>query len=166
MPFSLVSDASLLIRDMAGDAAANAATKVKPSEEKLNQLDMPADDNTWHEAPNLSKDNIRSQLQSVYKSNPSADARDAANTTIEGARQPDGTLDPQAGFQAGTGAVSQQIDANVSDEDRETAKKAAAEYRRRAREYLNRKVPQERREATVWRLKVSFHHVRPLSYTS
>lgn len=149
----LLSDASLLLRDMAGDAAANAATKVKPSEEKLNQLDMPADDNTWHEAPNLSKENIRSQLQSVYKSDPSADARDTANTTIEGARQPDGTLDPQAGIQAGTGAVSEQIDANISEEDRESAKKAAAEYRRRAREYLNKKVPQERRDATVWRLK-------------
>lgn len=149
----LLSDASLLIRDMAGDAAANAATKVKPSEEKLNQLDMPADDNTWHEAPNVSKENFRSQLQGVYKSNPSADARDTANTSIEGARQPDGTLNPQAGIQAGTGAVSEKIDANISEEDRETAKKAAAEYRRKAREYLNKKVPQERRDATVWRLK-------------
>ncbi|KAI1150745.1 hypothetical protein F4825DRAFT_425446 [Nemania diffusa] len=149
----LLSDASLLIRDMAGDAATNAATKVRPSEEKLRQMDMPADDNTWHEAPNLSKENIRTQMQSVYKRNPKADAKDAANTAVEGAQQPDGTLNPPAGFQAGAGAVSDRIDANTSEKDREAAKKTAAEYRRQAKEYLNKKVPQERRDQTVWRLK-------------
>ncbi|KAI1121548.1 hypothetical protein F5Y10DRAFT_98561 [Nemania abortiva] len=149
----LLSDASLLIRDMAGDAATNAATKVRPPEDKLKQIDMPADDNTWHEAPNLSKENIRSQMQSVYKKNPAADAKAAANTAVEGARQPDGTLNPPAGVQAGASAVSDKVDANISDKDREAAKNTAAEYRRQAREYLNKKVPQERRDQTVWRLK-------------
>ncbi|KAI0402655.1 hypothetical protein F4802DRAFT_348466 [Xylaria palmicola] len=149
----LLNDATILIRDMAGDAATNAATRVRPSEDKLNQLDMPADDNTWHDAPNLSKDNVRAQLQSVYKSSPAADARDAANTTIEGARRPDGTMNPQAGVQTGTNVVSEKVDANISDDDRQAAKNTAAEYRRRAREYLNKKVPQERRDQTVWRLK-------------
>ncbi|KAI1277727.1 hypothetical protein F5Y07DRAFT_388372 [Xylaria sp. FL0933] len=149
----LLSDAGILIRDIAGDAAANTASKVRPSEDKLNQIDMPADDNTWHEAPDLSKENVRSQLQSVYKKAPTEDAKDAANTALEGARQPDGSLDPQAGAQTASGVASEKIDANVSDEDREAAKNAAAEYRRRAREYLNKKVPQERRDQTVWRLK-------------
>ncbi|GAP88921.2 hypothetical protein SAMD00023353_1700120 [Rosellinia necatrix] len=149
----LLSDAGILIRDMAGDAATNAASKARPSEDKLNQLDLPADDNTWHEAPNLSKENIKSQLQSIYKSSPAADAKNAANTAIGGARQPDGTLNPQAGVQAGAGAVSDRVNANISEDDREGAKKAAAEYRRRAREYLNKKMPQERRDQTVWRLK-------------
>ncbi|KAI0427354.1 hypothetical protein F5Y09DRAFT_316463 [Xylaria sp. FL1042] len=149
----LLSDAGVLIRDIAGDAATNAASKVRPSEEKLSQIDMPAEDNTWHETPDFSKENVRSQLQSVYKKAPTEDAKDAANTTIEGARQPDGTLDPQAGAQTASGVASEKIDANVSEEDREASKKAAAEYRRRAREYLNKKVPQERRDQTVWRLK-------------
>ncbi|KAI1114555.1 hypothetical protein F5Y14DRAFT_413688 [Nemania sp. NC0429] len=149
----LLSDASILIRDMAGDAATNAATKLRPSEDKLQQIDTPADDNTWHEAPDFSKENMRSQMQGVFKKNPAADANDVANTAVEGARQPDGTMDPRAGVQAGTGAVSDTINANISDEDREAAKTTAAEYRRRAREYLKKKVPQERREQTVWRLK-------------
>jgi hypothetical protein len=151
-----VSDASLLFRDMAGDAATNAAAKVKPSDDKLNQIDQPADDNTWHDAPNLSKDNVRAQLQSVYKSAPTEDAKDAAATTAEGARQPDGSLDPRAGAQTATGVVSEKIKANTSDEDREAAKQTAADYRRRVREYLNKKVPQERRDQTVWRLKVKY----------
>lgn len=149
-----MSDASILIRDMAGDAATNAATKLRPSEDKLNQIDAPAGDNTWHEAPNFSKENIKSQVQSAIKRNPGADANDVANTAVEGARQLDNTLDFQAGAQAGTGAVSDTINANISDEDREAAKTTAAEYRRQAIEYLKKKVPQERRDQTVWRLKV------------
>ncbi|KAI1174134.1 hypothetical protein F4777DRAFT_411434 [Nemania sp. FL0916] len=149
----LLSDASLLVRDMAGDAATNAATKVRPSEEKLQQLDMPADDNTWHDAPNFSKENMRSQFQSVYKKNPTADAQDVAGTAVDGARRPDGSLSPQAGAQAGINAASGKINENVSEEDQVATKKAAAEYRRQAREYLNKKVPQERRDQTVWRLK-------------
>ncbi|KAI0544317.1 hypothetical protein F4679DRAFT_565450 [Xylaria curta] len=149
----LLSDATVLIRDMAGDAATNAATKVRPSEDKLNQIDMPADDNTWHDTPDFSKENVRSQIQGAYKGNPSADARDAANQALEGARQPDGSLDPLAGARAGKGVVSDTINANTSEEDRQAAKDTAAEYRRRAREYLNKKMPQERRDQTVWRLK-------------
>ncbi|KAI1818787.1 hypothetical protein GGS20DRAFT_526858 [Poronia punctata] len=149
----LLNDATTLIRDMAGDAAANTASKVRPSEDRLNQIDQPADDNTWHDPPNLSKDNVRSQLQSVYKRAPTDEARDAAGTTAESARQPDGSLDPQAGAQTAAGVAKDKINANTSDEDREAARNTAAEYRRRAREYLNKKVPQERREQTVWRLK-------------
>jgi hypothetical protein len=150
-----VSDATILIRDMAGDAATNAATKVRPSEDKLNQIDQPAEDNTWHDAPDFSKENVRAQLQSVYKRAPTDEAKDAANTTVEGARQPDGSLDPQAGAQTAMGVAQDKVQAHTSDEDREAAKNAAAEYRRRVREYLNKKMPQERRDQTVWRLKVS-----------
>ncbi|RWA06266.1 hypothetical protein EKO27_g8833 [Xylaria grammica] len=153
----LLSDASVLIRDMAGDAATNTATKVRPSEEKLSQMDMPADDNTWHEAPKFSKENVRSQLRNVYKSSPTEDAKDVANTTIEGARKPDGTLDTQAGAQTAPGVASEKLNANISEEDREAAKKSAAEYRRRAREYLNTKVPQERRDQTKMVLECQQH---------
>ncbi|KAI1306653.1 hypothetical protein F5Y03DRAFT_354094 [Xylaria venustula] len=149
----LLSDATILLRDIAADAATNTASKVRPSEDKLSQIDAPADDNTWHDAPDFSKENVRSQLQSVYKKNPTEDANDAANRTLEGARQPDGSLDPQAGVQTARGVASQKINENISEEDREAAKNTAAEYRRRTREYLNKKVPQERREQTVWRLK-------------
>ncbi|KAK5635980.1 hypothetical protein RRF57_011692 [Xylaria bambusicola] len=150
---TLVSDATILIRDMAGDAATNAAARVRPSEDKLNQIDAPADDNTWHDAPDFSKENVKSQWQSITKKAPTEDAKDMANTTFEGARQPDGSLNPQAGAVTASNVVSEKVNANISDEDREAAKNTAAEYRRRAREYLNKKVPQERRDQTVWRLK-------------
>lgn len=59
-----MSDATILFRDIAGDTAQKAASKVNPSDEQLQQIDAPAEDNTWHEAPDLSKQNIKSQIQS------------------------------------------------------------------------------------------------------
>ncbi|KAG9511462.1 hypothetical protein KCU79_g23989, partial [Aureobasidium melanogenum] len=62
----LLSDATILFRDMAGDAAQKAANKVNPSEDELNQIDEPAEDNTWHDVPDLSKDNLKNQAKAKY----------------------------------------------------------------------------------------------------
>lgn len=91
----LLNDATILIRDMAGDAASNAATTIRPPEEKLSQIDRPAEDNTWHEAPDFSKDNLKSQFQSTYKSgDPKTDARAVAENATSAAH-PSGSTDPQ-----------------------------------------------------------------------
>ena len=50
-----MNDATVLLRDIAGDAATKAATKINPSEEQLAQLDKPAEDNTWHEKPDFNQ---------------------------------------------------------------------------------------------------------------
>lgn len=63
----LLSDASVLFRDMAGDAASKAADRVSPSADDLARIDEPAPDNTWHDKPDFSKDNIKKQAQQVYK---------------------------------------------------------------------------------------------------
>lgn len=56
----LLSDAGLLLRDMAADAADKATDKlgvigdkVRPDEERRQQIDEPAADNTWHEKPDV-----------------------------------------------------------------------------------------------------------------
>lgn len=59
----IVSDAVVLLRDIAGDAASNAASKLKPDEDTLAQIDQPAQDNVWHDKPNLSKEDIKKQLR-------------------------------------------------------------------------------------------------------
>src|SRR6187402_3772654 len=94
-----VKDASILVRDMAGDAATNVAGKVKPSDEQISQVDRPADDNVWHDAPDFSKANLKEQAQGVYKGSPAEDAKAAANAATNAARQGDG-LDHQAGINA------------------------------------------------------------------
>lgn len=160
-----MNDASILLRDVAGDAATNAATKVRPGEDKLAQIDRPAEDNTWHDAPDLSKDNLKKQLQSSYKSNapgndPQGDVTDVAQNARQAAEQGSGSGAP-GGLDVGAGvdAAKQtaQAKTGITNEDTEEAKAAAkqraAEYRAKTQEYLKKKMPQERRDQTIWRLK-------------
>lgn len=52
------------MRDMASDAAQRAAGKIKPSEEEMSGIDEPAEENVWHDKPDLSTANIKSQVNS------------------------------------------------------------------------------------------------------
>ncbi|KAF1971070.1 hypothetical protein BU23DRAFT_648497 [Bimuria novae-zelandiae CBS 107.79] len=160
----LLSDATILLRDIAGDAAQNTATKVKPGEEQLSQIDRPADDNTWHDVPDLSKDNLRGQLK--HKSPFSkGDAQKAAGDVTQAAH-PDGSRDPADVAQAGateaqtgqeTGLNAQnaaseakrQASENIPEEQKDRARR----QRERLSNYLKTKMPEERREQTIWRLK-------------
>lgn len=152
-----VSDATVLLRDIAGDAATNAAGKVRPDEERLSQIDRPADDNTWHDVPDLSKDNLRKQAQGIYKGNdPKGDASAVAENA-QNAAQGSETVDVNAGVDAAKQTAQDRT--GVTSEDTEAAKEAArkrtAEYRARTQDYLKKKMPQDRRDQTIWRLKVS-----------
>lgn len=153
-----VNDASILLRDIAGDAATNAAGKVRPSDDRLAQIDRPADDNTWHDAPDFSKQNIKSQIQSSYKGdNPQQDAQQvAANaTTAAQGTSTDSGVNVAAGIDAAKQTAQERT--GVTDQEaaeaKEAANKRAAEYRAKTLDYLKKKVPQERREQTIWRLK-------------
>lgn len=48
---------------MAADASQKAANVVRPPEEQLAQIDEPAEENTWHEKPNVSKADIKQRLK-------------------------------------------------------------------------------------------------------
>lgn len=156
----LLNDSVLLLRDIAGDAAQNAAGKVRPSEEQLSQIDRPADDHTWHEAPNFSKDNVKSQLQNAYKGDAKQDAKNVANAGINAANPSSQGVDAQAGGGAARDQASHHINQNISDEDqqqlretKENAKETANQYRERTKQYLSNKIPEERRDQLIWRLK-------------
>ncbi|KAK3692166.1 hypothetical protein B0T22DRAFT_5924 [Podospora appendiculata] len=169
----LLKDATVLLRDMAGDAATNAAARVKPSNEDLAQIDRPAEDNTWHDAPNINKDALKSKFQGIYKGDPKEDAKAAVSQGTSTAH-PAGSSDPrdlassaandrqtgmasgvdaQRGASAAADTFQQRVGANIDPEAKEKARKKAEEYRARTKEYLSKKVPQERREQTIWRLK-------------
>ena len=167
----LLNDATILIRDVAGDAAQKAATHVNPSDDQLNQIDEPAEDNTWHEVPDLSRDNLKSQLRSQYdKQKPFSrkDVADAAGTaqdtgmeTAQNAPTSDGTtpgnLDGPAGAQdgarAGTNQLKDQASGNVPDETKDRAREAKANATHRTKQYMSKKMPAERRDQTLWRLR-------------
>lgn len=168
-----VKDATVLLRDMAGDAATNAAQHVRPSGEALENLDRPAEDNTWHDAPDFSKENFKKQAQNVYKGSPADDVRDVANAGTQAAHpngaqnpqdlaaiaardQQQGTVsgvDAQNGTSAARNVLEKKYNENVDDETKEKARQRKEEYRRRTKEYFNKKMPQERKDQTIWRLK-------------
>ncbi|KAF2633059.1 hypothetical protein BU25DRAFT_487406 [Macroventuria anomochaeta] len=160
----LLSDATTLLRDIAGDAAQNTANKVKPSEEALNQMDKPAEDNTWHENPDMSRGNLKETLRQKVPVG-KQDVKQAAGD-VNQATHPDGSRDPrdtarlgahegQTGnntgmnAQAGLEQGKQQLSAKIPDEDKDKVRAR----RDQLNNYLKGKMPQERREQTIWRLK-------------
>lgn len=167
-----MNDASILLRDMAGDAATKAASKVRPSDDQLSQMDNPADNNVWHDSPNMSMGNIRNQLKSAVGKNApvnQGDIQDAVGNASQSAH-PNGSRDPadtaalasqdqqnntssgvnaQSGAQAGVDTLRQRASGNIPEERKEQARKV----RERTKNYLNSKMPEERRDQAIWRLK-------------
>ena len=159
---------------MAGDAATNAADSVRPKREDLDQIDHPAADNTWHDAPDMSKGALADKFHDYYKGNPKEDLKAA---TAEGTSQAypastsgPGDLATSAGHHRQTDvssgadviggaatakdAVRRRAQDNIDDETKDKAKARKEEYRERTKNYFSRKMPQERRDQTIWRLKV------------
>lgn len=153
----LLNDATVLLRDMAGDAATNAAGKINPSEDALAQIDQPAEDNTWHDVPDLSKDNLRKQATDVYNKNKPFNRDQAAAAAQEGADQAQTQPDNQQGAAAGANTTAQnlkdQARANIPEETQEQARNAKNAFVQSSRNYLDKKMPRERRDQTIWRLK-------------
>ena len=160
---------------MGADAASKAANKARPDEEALRNMDRPADDHTWHDAPDFSKDNLKKQAQGVYGGNPKEDLKQAKNEAASNAH-PDGSSNPKdvaktaardqqtggssgvdakQGLSAGANALKKRVDANVNDDTKEDARRKKEEYRARTKDYFKQKVPEERRDQIIWRLKVS-----------
>ncbi|KAJ2901016.1 hypothetical protein MKZ38_002142 [Zalerion maritima] len=154
----LLKDATVLLRDVAGDAATKTATRVKPSDEQLSRMDEAAADNTWHEAPDFSKEKMRKQMQGVYKGSPKKDLKnvaDSGNAAAQTSDRNDVTAEEtgQASANAAKASAQEKLSDNVPDETKEKAKARKEEARRRAREYFNQKMPTERRDQVVFRLK-------------
>lgn len=167
-----MSDASILLRDIAGDAAQKAANRVNPSEEQLGQIDQAAEDNTWHDVPNLSRENLRNQAKAQYNKQKPFSRDDAQNAVGDasqnahpsGARDPvdtgalagqeqrydqDQGVDAQAGAKQGLSKLGGTASENIPDETKDRAR----DTRNRGVDYMKSKLPKERREQSIWRLK-------------
>ena len=157
---------------MAGDAATKAANKVNPSEAQLAQIDHPADDNVWHDPPDMSASNIKSQLKSTYnkkapvqkddlkeaagnaseQANPngSRDLRDSAQYAQQDQQQGTNSgVDAQGRAQAGIATLKNGANDDISEKTKDQVRAR----RERTKQYLSSKMPEERRDQTVWRLR-------------
>jgi hypothetical protein len=171
-----LNDATILLRDMAGDVAQKAADKVNPSQDQLAQIDRPAEDNIWHDTPDLSAGNIKNQLkQTVNKNTPVSrqDVKDAAGDATQTAHPGDSRdpaeaarlaaqdqyhgnssgLDAASGAQQGISTLKDRASNNIDDDTKQRAQDVKENTQTRSKNYLKQKMPEERREQTIWRLK-------------
>ena len=169
----IVNDATVLLRDIAGDAAQKTATKINPSEDALAQIDHPAEDNTWHDVPNLSPAQLKAQAKNQYNANKPFGKDDLKNAAGDAAGSATGTRDPaeagniaanqgSEGIDARGGANSaidnlrEKASANVPEDSKDRAREQrdqTRDYQNRTKGYLQGKVPKERRDQTIYRLK-------------
>jgi hypothetical protein len=162
----------VLLRSVAGDVASKAASRVSPSQEQLDQIDAPAADHEWHDAPNFSRENVKSQFREKLDRNKPVDRnelRDVAGNATQAA-DPFGNRNPQMtaqraaedqrlgvnsgvnmvdGIRTGADQLQQRLDENIPEEHKQRGR----EYRDRTKHYFQEKMPKERREQTIWRLK-------------
>jgi len=154
----LVNDVVVLARDMAGDVAQNAANKVNPSEDELKHIDEPAEDNTWHDTPDMHhmKDQAKS-MKPFGRDGLKGAAHDAKNTAQNSDGRSGGVMD---GLKQGARNVRDQAKQNVPDEHQDKAKDmkdgardAKDHAKDSTKDYLKEKIPKERQDQTIWRLK-------------
>lgn len=129
---------------------------------------MCASDNALADAPDLSKDNIRNQIKSQVPigkkdvdqaagdasqaAHPSGSRDPADAAAVAAADKQQGTssgVDAGSGAKAGAGTLKNRVSDNM-DEDQ---KQKMREYRERTRKYFQGKMPQERRDQIIFRLK-------------
>ncbi|KAL1635076.1 hypothetical protein SLS58_010416 [Diplodia intermedia] len=142
----LLNDAQIILRDMVGDAATRTANRVNPTEEQLSQLDEPAADNTWHETPDFK--GMKAEYQEKLNKNKlfaKKEAQRAADNSAQVAQNEGG----EVGADYAVGDAKQRLDENIPDERQDQVR----QYRERTQNYLKDKLPKERREQTIWRLK-------------
>lgn len=168
----LLQDAQIILRDIVGDAATKTARNVRPSQDQLNQVDRPADDDTWHDVPELSRQNFKQTAREHIDRNKPL-SRDDAKTAAQLATQrahPNGQSDPKdlahqatseqrhgenrgidakGGLQSGIDHIQQRADEQMPDEHKDRAR----EYRERTSRYFQDKLPEERRDQAIWRMK-------------
>lgn len=142
----LLNDASIILRDIAGDAATKTASRVNPTEEQLSQIDEPAADNTWHDVPDVQA--MKSQYKEKYNQNKLFGKKEAQRTAEESASVAQ-EHDPNTGATVGADNMKQNLRENIPEEHQDKAR----QYRERTQNYLKSKMPKERREQTIWRLK-------------
>ena len=150
---TLVSDASVLLRDIAGDAATKAAGRVNPSDDQLSQIDQPAEDNTWHETPNFGemKSNMQSKVPIGKKDvkDAAGNASNTADSTAQQSQEGKGSADAQKGAKAGAQNFKNNLSSRFDDDQKEKMRA----YRERSRNYFEEKVPKNRRDQIIFRLK-------------
>lgn len=145
---------------------------MNPTEDELAQIDSPAQDNVWHDTPDLSRGSLKQQFRQTHDRNKPVrndDLRDAAGITTQAAHPEDswdprdvaghitqdqryGTdsgVDARSGLQAGATHLRDRARENIPDEHQDRANRGWSS----TKDYMKTKFTEDRRKQTIWRLK-------------
>lgn len=150
----LINDIGLLAQDMTADAVAKAQSaagispeRIRPDGDKLQQIDEPAPDNTWHDKPDFegAKAKAKDMVGTV---------KNAAQQQKERAQQADGVV---SDGQAREAQEKKDEGANKAQQKKDELQDKAGEKKEQlkqdTKDYLEEKIPEERRDAAIERLK-------------
>jgi len=140
-----------LLRDVAGDGAQKAANKVNPDQDALEHIDEPAPDNQWHDVP--SKDDLKSKAKDKYHTNKPFDAQELKDTAREARGQANQQGNNRDGAMKGAMHMADNLQAKAKQNVPDDKQDEAREKRDRLKNYAKEKMPQERREQIIYRLK-------------
>ena len=175
----LLEDVILLARDMVADIASKITQKTRPEQDRLTKIDEPAEDHTWHEVPpsfsemkstvqskiNNAKGGVQNEAQqeaqevahgATGQSDPQKAGRPAADEHVN-----ESNVDQQTGANAGTAkdrgsGIADEIPDDHKEKTNEVANRSgdvATSTKAQVKEYLVEKVPKERRDQMIYRLK-------------
>ena len=125
-----------LLRDVAGDGAQKAANKVNPDQEALDNIDEPAQENQWHDNPDMSRDNLKNTMKSKspFSKQDLQDAKnDAQNAGQQGNSNSQGAL---KGAMRAADNLQSKAKQNVDDDTQDQAR----ERKDRLKQYAKDKI--------------------------
>lgn len=149
----LLNDATIILRDMAGDAAEKTAGKINPSQDQLSQIDKPAEDNVWHDAPPSGSD-IKDQIKSTFNQNKPlsrSDVKDVAGNTSSATQ--DGNVDSRTAANNAANTLQSRASENIPDDTKDKIQENKNRAQERITGYVKSKFPEERRDQVIYRLK-------------
>ena len=100
----------------------------------MNQIDAPAEDNTWHDAINV--EDLKSQARDKYQQNKPFGRNDLRDASSD-AQMVDGNA----------------AAANLKERVPEDHKQRVRDTWGKSKNYMDQKMPKDRRDQTIWRLK-------------
>ena len=150
----LLSDIGLLAQDMTADVVAKAQNaagispdRIRPDEEKLKQIDEPAPDNQWHDKPDF--DGAKAKAKDLVGT-----VKNVAQQQKDRAQQADGVVsDGQAREAQQKAGEAKDAAAQKADELQDKAVEKKEQIKQDTKDFLEEKIPEERRDAALERLK-------------
>ncbi|KAI0999577.1 hypothetical protein K3495_g8621 [Podosphaera aphanis] len=141
----LLKDTSIILRDITSDTAQKAVNFVNPSNEEMMQVDDAAASSTWHDIPRINGGKLKETLRS---STSGRNAFRPATSSSQG-----GSIQSESGFNVRIPGNDMSDVTDDSPHNSSDVRAGGFGKLDKTRSYLSGKLPPQRREKTIFRIK-------------